>query len=149
MSDPDSSIQEALDALIHDDPRYPKDAYLLILEALRLLIEQVQREEHTLRHLSGRELTKGILLLAMESFGPTAIDVFHSWSIYTTRDLGEIVFAMIRVGMLAKTDKDRLSDFEDVCDLEEALGLPFRPPSFRDPSSLNIPEEQIPLYCDD
>ena len=98
-------------------PAYNETAYLFILAALHYTIERVGEA----RHISGRELAEGCRDLAMERFGLMARSVLEFWGIRTTRDLGEIVFALVECGVLVKQDGDCVDDFCDVFCFSDAF----------------------------
>ena len=98
-------------------PAYSETAYLFILAALHYTIERVGEA----RHISGRELAEGCRDLAMERFGLMARSVLEFWGIRGTRDLGEIVFALVECGVLVKQENDALDDFEGVFDFSAAF----------------------------
>ncbi len=72
-------------------------------------------------HVSGQQLCMGLVDLARQRYGRMARFVLARWGINNTLDLGVIVYAMIDRGELRCADDDRLDDFRDVCDLDEAL----------------------------
>lgn len=80
-----------------------------------------------MRHVSGQELLKGIREYALGQFGPMAMTVLDDWGIHTCRDFGEIVFNMVEIGLLAKTDADTRSDFDGGYEFVEAFRNPFLP----------------------
>ena len=47
--------------------------------------------------------------------------VLASWGIRSTSDFGEIVYNLIRIGKMSKSDDDRREDFDDVYDFEQAF----------------------------
>ena len=47
--------------------------------------------------------------------------VFKRWGIRTTDDVGTIVFNLIKVERLSKSDRDDPDDFRDLFDLHQAL----------------------------
>ena len=98
-------------------PAYHDTAYLFLLAALHYTIER----RHEARHISGRELAEGCRDLAIERFGLMARSVLEYWGIRSTRDLGEIVFALVECGVLVKQDGDCVSDFEGVFCFNEAF----------------------------
>jgi len=93
-------------------PCYHETAYLFILSALQFTIQRLESP----RHISGRELAEGCRDLALERWGPMAGAVLEYWGIRSTRDLGEIVFALVDCGVLIKQDRDSVLDFEDLYD---------------------------------
>jgi len=99
-----------MDRLRKRHPAYHDTAYLFILAALHYTIERVGEA----RHITGRELAEGARDLALERFGLMARNVLEFWGIRCTRDLGEIVFALVECGVLVKQDGDCVMDFEDV-----------------------------------
>lgn len=73
------------------------------------------------RHVSGQQLCLGLKDLAIRKYGRLARLVLSRWSIRRTDDFGRIVFAMIDAGLMRKTDSDRLDDFSNVFDFEDAF----------------------------
>lgn len=92
------------------NPAYHETAYLFILAALHYTIERAGET----RHITGRELAEGCRDMAIERFGLMARSVLEFWGIRCTRDLGEIVFALVDCGVLVKQDGDCVDDFADV-----------------------------------
>jgi uncharacterized repeat protein (TIGR04138 family) len=45
--------------------------------------------------------------------------VFDYWGITETVHFGEIVFSLVRNGLMSKTEEDRLEDFENVYEFSE------------------------------
>jgi uncharacterized repeat protein (TIGR04138 family) len=82
-----------------------------------------------MRHVSGQELLAGIREYALGQFGPMTKMILEEWGIRSCHDFGEIVFNMVEVGLLAKTDKDTREDFKDGYDFEDAFRKPFLPNS--------------------
>ena len=89
-------------------PGYHDTAYLFLLAALHFTIERLGEA----RHITGRELALGCRDLAIERYGPMARSVLEYWGIRSTRDFGEIVFALVDLGILVRQDDDSLGDFE-------------------------------------
>jgi uncharacterized repeat protein (TIGR04138 family) len=82
-----------------------------------------------LRHVSGQELLAGIRAYALDQFGPMAMTVFEEWGVHNCADFGEIVFNMVEVSLLAKTEQDDRADFEGGYGFEDAFRKPFLPKS--------------------
>jgi uncharacterized repeat protein (TIGR04138 family) len=124
------SFDEALGLIRAKDARYACDAYQFVREALDHTQKTIGRENRgRIRHVSGQELLEGIRDYALTQFGPMAMDVFEEWGIHGCHDFGEIVFNMVEIGLLAKTDKDNRSDFDGGYDFYDAFRRPFLPPS--------------------
>jgi uncharacterized repeat protein (TIGR04138 family) len=109
--------EELFAALRERNARYEEGAYVFVLTALNYVIERLPQA----RHISGRELAEGVRDLALERFGPMARTVLEHWGIVQTADVGEIVFALVDVGVLIKQDEDTPADFLDVFDFDEAF----------------------------
>lgn len=116
--------------LLEQDQRYTLDAYQFVREALAYAQEVLRmpkqeseedespEEEH---HLTGQQLCEAIRLYALEQFGYMAKTVFNTWGIHNTGDFGEIVYNLIRIKQMKKSDADRREDFNDVYEFDGAF----------------------------
>jgi len=124
------SFEESLVRIQAKDPRYQREAYLFVRDALdytqKTIGKDPRRRSH---HVTGQELLGGIREFALQQFGPMARTVLEDWGIHGCEDFGEIVFNMIEVGWLAKTSKDSRADFANGYDFDEAFRKPFLPKS--------------------
>ena len=126
------TFEESLVRIQAKDPRYHREAYLFVREALDHTQKTIGKDARgRIRHVTGQELLSGIREFALQQFGPMAKTVLEEWGIHCGADFGEIVFNMIEVGWLAKTSKDRRADFANGYDFEEAFRKPFLPESKR------------------
>jgi uncharacterized repeat protein (TIGR04138 family) len=122
------SFEEALAKVAAKDPRYHREAYLFVREALDYTQKTIGKDSRgRIRHVTGQELLRGIREFALQQFGPMAKTLLEEWGVRTCQDFGEIVFNMVEVGWLAKTEKDSRADFEAGYDFEEAFRKPFVP----------------------
>lgn len=103
--------------IAREDGRYGIDSYFFLFEALAF----AQAKFHKKRHVKGRELLEGIRELALERFGPMSKSVFEHWGVKTTDDFGEIVFLLVKNGLLGKTSDDKKEDFHDVYSFDEVF----------------------------
>jgi uncharacterized repeat protein (TIGR04138 family) len=126
--------QARIAEVVRRDPRYAYEAYEFVYDALthtQKLLGRVPREpgrddlgpQH---HVSGRELLEGIRDLALRQFGLMARTVFRLWGIHRTEDFGVMVFNLVAENLMSKTDQDRLEDFRNVYDLDQALVHNYR-----------------------
>lgn len=127
--------------LLVADPRYKREAYGFVFEALRYAHDTLGLGTDTptetidtpegieaaegQRHLTGGELSDAIRKFALEQFGYMAKTVLESWGIRKTGDFGNIVFNLIEIGEMSKTKQDRREDFDDIYDFEEAFRRDF------------------------
>ena len=130
---PISNIQELLD----EDPRFGLEAYQFVREALQYahtvlnmadespgqaLSAEIQGE----RHLSGQQLCQAIRKYSLEQYGYMAKTVLNRWGIKTTGHFGDIVYNLIRIGLMKKSPEDRREDFDDVYQFDTAFCVDFR-----------------------
>jgi len=130
--------------LLQEDQRYKFEAYVFLFEALHYAqnvlgmgeerpTEPIEDDEELTgpqRHVTGQELCEAIRRYASEQYGYMAKTVLNRWGIHSTRDFGEIVFNLIRIGQMRKTPSDTLVDFDNIYDFDEAFqqGFQIKPP---------------------
>jgi uncharacterized repeat protein (TIGR04138 family) len=120
MHSPADAAQR-LDHLLTQDLRYPMQAYGVILSALHATISKLPQP----RHISGPELAEGFRDYVLDQFGPMTLMVLNAWNVRSTEDVGAIVFNLVDVGLLTKTEDDRREQFEGLYDFQDAFGRPF------------------------
>ncbi len=113
---------ESILQIVRKDGRYSAQAYYFIFDALDFTIQRMRK----VRHVTGRELLEGIRQYATENFGFLARTVLAEWGITQSRDFGEIVFNLVDAGLLSRTEKDTIKDFENVFDFGAAFEDEFR-----------------------
>jgi uncharacterized repeat protein (TIGR04138 family) len=122
------NFDEALDQILAVDERFHRDAYVFMREALDFTQKLIgTKNQGKVRHVTGQELLDGLRQFALQQFGPMAATVFEEWGIRNCKDFGEIVFNMVEIGLLAKTEKDTRDDFQTGYDFTEAFRKPFWP----------------------
>lgn len=110
-------MPERHDSTPAQEPRFRAEAYLFVHEALACAQQMFKRSHH----VTGQELCLGARQLALERYGQLARAVLNSWGIFTTDDLGMIVYGLIEAGAMSKTDTDRIEDFHSVFDFDEVF----------------------------
>ena len=119
---------EALESIVANSPRYHRDGYIFLRDALDFTTTQQKKIKGvSVRHVTGPELLDGVRQYALKEFGPMVITVFDSWGIQSCEDIGHMVFNLIGVGVFGKTEEDSIKDFKNVYDFEEAFVRPFAP----------------------
>ncbi len=119
---------EALESVVGSDPRYQRDGYIFLRDALDFTTKQQKKVKGvSVRHVTGPELLGGVRQYALKEFGPMVMTVFDSWGIRSCEDIGHMVFNLIGVGVFGKTEQDSIEDFKNVYDFEEAFVKPFAP----------------------
>ena len=119
---------EALDSIVASDPRYQRDAYAFLRDALDFTTKQQKKVKGvSVRHVTGPELLDGVRQHALKEFGPLVMTVFDNWGIHSCEDIGNMVFNLIGAGVFGKTEEDSIEDFKNVYDFGEAFVKPFAP----------------------
>jgi uncharacterized repeat protein (TIGR04138 family) len=111
------------------DKRYAIEAYEFLCHALAYTQQTLDRvpepgtrpEDALDKHVSGKELCEGIRQFALKQFGPLAHVVFKNWRVHGTLDFGKMVYHLIDAGVWHKSPTDRLEDFDEQFDFEQAL----------------------------
>ena len=130
-----SAEEHPLVQLLRRDPRYRLEAYQFVREGLdyaqRVLGMGVGRplrrgqKPPPESHLTGQELSEALRQFAVDQFGFMAKWVLNSWGIYATSDFGELVYNMIAVNLMRKSETDRREDFDNVYEFEEVFVRQF------------------------
>jgi len=107
----------ALLEILDKDKRYLPEAYSFTMSSLEFTTKKLGRRGH----VSGTELLEGIKEYALEKFGPMARTVLEYWGVKSTNDFGEIIFNMIEIGMLGRTEQDSKKDFDNRFDFKTAF----------------------------
>ena len=135
---------EALDSIVASDPRYQRDAYAFLRDALDFTTKQQKKVKGvSIRHVTGPELLDGVRQYALKEFGPLVMTVFDSWGIHSCEDIGNMVFNLIGAGVFGKTEEDSIEDFKNVYDFGEAFMKPFapaKPAAAKPPAQLPAPK---------
>lgn len=120
---------QAMRKLLREDQRFTIEAYQFIREALQYAHEHldeiggVQELEggEGQRHLTGQQLCEACRLYACDQYGYLAKVVLANWGLNSTSDFGELVYNLIRIQQMRKSDTDRREDFDDVYNFDEAF----------------------------
>ena len=118
--------------LLHEDRRYKLEAYQFVRMGLTYaqdVLEMGAAAEgsppdnagRVPRHVTGRDLCLALRQLAHEQYGRMARLVLAGWGLRSTSDFGEIVYNLIKIGEMSKSQADRRADFDDVYDFEQGL----------------------------
>ena len=131
--------------LLSRDKRYKLEAYVFVGEALDYAQKTLglgtsrpassaaaprdpesTDEPPQERHVTGQQLCEAVRLYALEQYGLMAKCVLNSWGVQCTGDFGEIVFNLIGIEQMRKTEEDRREDFDDVFDFDDGLTGSFK-----------------------
>jgi uncharacterized repeat protein (TIGR04138 family) len=123
------SKQDLLAKVLEKDSRYPVEAYHFVSQAVKLIAREVmaKRKNVNNRHITGLQLLNGMKQLLLGKYGCMVIDVLTAWNIYTTDDIGNIVFNLAEVQLLGTSENDRREDFHNRFSFHDAFVTPFMP----------------------
>lgn len=126
-------FDDLLTPVLEKDPRFTREAYHFVREALDFTQELIKRRGESLprpalgHHITGKELLDGIRDFALAQFGPMTCSVLAEWGVTRCEDFGAIVFNLVEHQILSKTDNDRPEDFSGGYDFNEVFVRPFQP----------------------
>lgn len=98
-----------------NDTRYRLGGYEFVLNGMEFYLTSLGEK----RHVSGQELTKGLLLFAQKQFGPIAETVLQYWGIERSDDLGNIVYNLIGLGIMSKQPEDSIDHFHAITEFPD------------------------------
>lgn len=96
------------------DVRYHLGAYEFLLNGLEFYLTSIGEK----RHVTGQELSKGLLIFAHKQFGLLAADVLKYWGITKTDDFGYIVYNMIEISLMSRQPEDSIEHFFNVIEFK-------------------------------
>jgi uncharacterized repeat protein (TIGR04138 family) len=129
--------------LLNEDRRYKLEAYEFVRVGLNYAQGHLQMGEESVvpepeqsldegaesprrtRHITGQQLCEALRQLALAQFGLMAKLVLADWGIRSTGDFGEIVYNLIKIGEMSKSEGDRREDFDDVYDFDQSFVREF------------------------
>ena len=122
------TLEMKLEEIARSDRRYLVEAYQFVFEALDYVLAHPGcRKTPMGRHVTVSDLLEGMRRFGLEHYGPLARCVFESWGVYSTDDLGEIVFRLIDQNLLHQGEHDRKEDFAGAFDFHEVFEAGYRP----------------------
>lgn len=128
------SFEDVVERIVARDPRYAREAYHFVREALDYTQKSVHKDTRNRksrqdRHVTGQQLLEGLRDYGLGLFGPMALFVLNDWGLRCCEDFGEIVFNLVDHGngMFGKTDQDSRNDFKGGYDFDAAFRQPYLP----------------------
>jgi uncharacterized repeat protein (TIGR04138 family) len=146
---------QAMRDLLEEDKRFKLEAYQFIRESLQFAHEnldllrsesaahetQVAEGDPPLpdpplpdsqpggqpapKHVTGQQLCEACRRYAIEQYGYLAKMVLANWGIRSTGDFGDLVYNLIRIEQMRKSDTDRREDFDDAYCFDDAFEPQF------------------------
>ncbi|MCI7698061.1 MAG: Minf_1886 family protein [Akkermansia sp.] len=115
------SFEEAVEELCKRHPdRYSQDAYFFLRDAFDHTLKNLKDEKDD-DNLTAGQLFLGVCAYANYQFGPLSEEVLNRWGIFSSRNVGEMVYNLIDMGLFGSRRDDAKSDFEDLGDVHTIL----------------------------
>jgi uncharacterized repeat protein (TIGR04138 family) len=115
-------LAKALEKLAAGSPYLPQ-AYYFVLQGLEFAKTHVQHEvapdAEGVRHFDAVDLCWCLHDLAILQCSEHARVQLRAWGITSTDDFGEIVFTLVKAGLIRASERDRQEDFQNVFDFAE------------------------------
>ncbi len=124
-----AQLDDVIKQLSYRDVRYSPQAYYFLLETLDFIGEHLESEGYggLDRHVSVGELLSGVRHYALDKFGPLSRIVLEDFGLYSTEDIGEVVFNMVDADLLNKQADDDRQDFARGFDFKEVFEELYSP----------------------
>ncbi len=125
---------QAMRDLLEEDKRYKLEAYQFIREALQYAHERLLNSgdppnapagDQGPRHITGQQLCEACRLYAIDQYGYLSKMVLGNWGVHSTSDFGEMVYNLIRIEQMRKSESDQREDFDDLYTFDDAFEPKF------------------------
>ena len=132
---PDEGYQ--LFQLLKQDSRYTIEAYQFVREALAYAQEEMDfSKEQGIKtegsegqepesHLTGQQLCEAVRVYALDQYGYMAKAVLNSWGLVSTGSVGDIVYNLIEISWMKKSENDSRDHFDGVYDFKAVFQNEF------------------------
>ncbi len=125
-------LQEQIEEIARRDRRYPPDAYVLVFEGLECALGRLAAR----RHVTPAELVEGVRDAALDQYGLLARAVLESWNVRDTGAVGDLVFNLIKRGLLEAGEDDTAEQFRGVFEFDDGFERAFDESLERNPPRL-------------
>jgi uncharacterized repeat protein (TIGR04138 family) len=130
------TLEEQLDIIrkiCEEDETFPPMAYCFVRDSVHKALDNIVKarkqnayDEDEPPDIKGADLCRFFRDTLISRFGPCAIDVLDTWNIKQTSDFGKIIYKLISVDILGKSENDSIEDFDDVYDFTEEFVMPYK-----------------------
>ena len=130
------TLEEQLDIIrkiCEEDDTFPPMAYCFVRDSVHKALDNIAKAKRqnlfaddNPPDIKGADLCRFFRDTLINRFGPSAIDVLDTWNIKKTSDFGKIIYKLISVEILGKSENDSIEDFDDVFDFTEEFVMPYK-----------------------
>lgn len=113
---------EMLDAIFElskKHGKYPPGAYVFVFEVLDFVGQSSAVKDRKSKHLTGKELALSAFVFSSHKYGLLAKAVWENLSLFSSEDLGQIVFHLVEEGLIGKQEEDRVEDFNGIYTIQD------------------------------
>lgn len=121
---------ERLRPILKRDARYPAGAYEVVLDTISFIRNYKALKGQKMGHIYGQDLCKYMIKFLVHGFGLMANQVAEDCGFKQSEDVGNVVYNMIEVGLLNKSEEDKKSHFYALFDVPEAINREFENANF-------------------
>lgn len=104
----ETEFDRKVDLLCAKDPRYHREVYYFIAEAVNFTVSKKKARGH----VSAAQLLEGIREFAVFKYGAVADIVMTHWGLSMESDAGNVVYLLISAHLLSASEDDRPEDFD-------------------------------------
>jgi uncharacterized repeat protein (TIGR04138 family) len=116
-------LKQKFEELLARDPRFSKDAYAVVQDAIKWAEAEHTKPDHSLRHVTARQILEALRDMARQECGGGARDCLAALGIKSSDDVGEIVYNLASIGAIATAANDSRTDFTGIFDFEREFEL--------------------------
>ncbi len=130
------TLEEQLDIIrkiCEEDETFPPMAYCFVRDSVHKALDNIVKarkqnayDEDEPPDIKGADLCRFFRDTLISRFGPCAIDVLDTWNSKQTSDFCKIIYKLISVDILGKSENDSIEDFDDVYDFTEEFVMPYK-----------------------
>ena len=130
------TLEEQLDIIrkiYEEDDTFPPMAYCFVRDSVHKALENIAKVNREIGFdnevppdIKGADLCRFFRDTLLTRFGPCAIDVLDTWNIKQTSYFGKIIYKLISVEILGKSENDSIEDFDNVYDFTEEFVMPYK-----------------------
>ena len=113
------ALKQVIDRIAGTGNEYIPDAFMLVHSAINTAVNKQGKEKH--EHVSAKDLLDAVATTAYDQFGPFAEAVLGEWGIGGPRDVGHIVYMLVRENVISANEEDSPADFDIEYDLFEKI----------------------------
>lgn len=116
---PPRSYEEAVAMVRAKDGRYHEGAFLSLRAGLDFAVELYV--EKGSKHVHAHQLYDGYLRFVWMEYGCLTESLLNYWGVRSSKDLGEMVYLLIGIGVFGSNEKDTPRDFDGLTPISEVL----------------------------